>query len=595
MIRSHILVCGGTGCTSNKSHDIIDALNSELRAQGLENEVKVVMTGCFGLCANGPIMVVYPEGACYNHVTVDDVKEIISEHIIKGRIVTRLLHVEGDTHERVMSLSQTEFMQKQVRVALRNCGVIDPENIDEYIGHDGYQALAKVLTTMTPDDVIKVISDSGLRGRGGAGFPTGTKWKFAKASKNDVKYVCCNADEGDPGAFMDRSVLEGDPHVVIEAMAIAAYAIGSNQGYVYIRAEYPIAVQRLRKAIEQARAYGLLGKNIFGTDFSFDLDIRLGAGAFVCGEETALMTSIEGKRGEPRPRPPFPAVKGLFAKPTILNNVETYANVPRIILNGADWFASMGTEKSKGTKVFAVGGKIINTGRVEVPMGTTLREVVYDIGGGIPNGKKFKAAQTGGPSGGCIPAEHLDVPIDYDNLIAIGSMMGSGGLIVMDEDNCMVDIAKFFLEFTVDESCGKCTPCRVGCKRLLELLTKVTDGTATMDDLDEMEKLCYYIKDNALCGLGQTAPNPVLSTLKYFRHEYEEHILEKKCSAGVCKHLLHFEIDKEKCIGCTLCARNCPVNAISGSVKQPHEIDQTKCIKCGVCMQNCKFKAISKK
>ena len=595
MIRSHILVCGGTGCTSNKSHDIIDALNSELRAQGLENEVKVVMTGCFGLCANGPIMVVYPEGACYNHVTVDDVKEIISEHIIKGRIVTRLLHVEGDTHERVMSLSQTEFMQKQVRVALRNCGVIDPENIDEYIGHDGYQALAKVLTTMTPDDVIKVISDSGLRGRGGAGFPTGTKWKFAKASKNDVKYVCCNAGEGDPGAFMDRSVLEGDPHVVIEAMAIAAYAIGSNQGYVYIRAEYPIAVQRLRKAIEQARAYGLLGKNIFGTDFSFDLDIRLGAGAFVCGEETALMTSIEGKRGEPRPRPPFPAVKGLFAKPTILNNVETYANVPRIILNGADWFASMGTEKSKGTKVFAVGGKIINTGLVEVPMGTTLREVVYDIGGGIPNGKKFKAAQTGGPSGGCIPAEHLDVPIDYDNLIAIGSMMGSGGLIVMDEDNCMVDIAKFFLEFTVDESCGKCTPCRVGCKRLLELLTKVTDGTATMDDLDEMEKLCYYIKDNALCGLGQTAPNPVLSTLKYFRHEYEEHILEKKCSAGVCKHLLHFEIDKEKCIGCTLCARNCPVNAISGSVKQPHEIDQTKCIKCGVCMQNCKFKAISKK
>ena len=421
------------------------------------------------------------------------------------------------------------------------------------------------------------------------------KWAFAKASQGNVKYVCCNADEGDPGAFMDRSVLEGDPHVVIEAMAIAAYAIGSNQGYVYIRAEYPIAVQRLRKAIEQARAYGLLGKNIFGTDFSFDLDIRLGAGAFVCGEETALMTSIEGKRGEPRPRPPFPAVKGLFAKPTILNNVETYANVPRIILNGADWFASMGTEKSKGTKVFAVGGKIINTGLVEVPMGTTLREVVYDIGGGIPNGKKFKAAQTGGPSGGCIPAEHLDVPIDYDNLIAIGSMMGSGGLIVMDEDNCMVDIAKFFLEFTVDESCGKCTPCRVGCKRLLELLTKVTDGTATMDDLDEMEKLCYYIKDNALCGLGQTAPNPVLSTLKYFRHEYEEHILEKKCSAGVCKHLLHFEIDKEKCIGCTLCARNCPVNAISGSVKQPHEIDQTKCIKCGVCMQNCKFKAISKK
>ena len=524
MIRSHILVCGGTGCTSNKSHDIIDALNAELKAQGLENEVKVVMTGCFGLCANGPIMVVYPEGACYNHVTVDDVKEIISEHIIKGRIVTRLLHVEGDTHERVMSLSQTEFMQKQVRVALRNCGVIDPENIDEYIGNDGYQALAKVLTTMTPDDVIKVISDSGLRGRGGAGFPTGTKWKFAKASKSDVKYVCCNADEGDPGAFMDRSVLEGDPHVVIEAMAIAAYAIGSNQGYVYIRAEYPIAVQRLRKAIEQARAYGLLGKNIFGTDFSFDLDIRLGAGAFVCGEETALMTSIEGKRGEPRPRPPFPAVKGLFAKPTILNNVETYANVPRIILNGADWFASMGTEKSKGTKVFAVGGKIINTGLVEVPMGTTLREVVYDIGGGIPNGKKFKAAQTGGPSGGCIPAEHLDIPIDYDNLISIGSMMGSGGLIVMDEDNCMVDIAKFFLEFTVDESCGKCTPCRVGCKRLLELLTKVTDGTATMDDLDEMEKLCYYIFPSRVRGAhtGEEVQRRRVQTSASFRNRQGE-------------------------------------------------------------------------
>ena len=602
MIRSHILVCGGTGCTSNKSHDIIDALNSELRAQGLENEVKVVMTGCFGLCANGPIMVVYPEGACYNHVTVDDVKEIISEHIIKGRIVTRLLHVEGDTHERVMSLSQTEFMQKQVRVALRNCGVIDPENIDEYIGHDGYQALAKVLTTMTPDDVIKVISDSGLRGRGGAGFPTGTKWKFAKASKNDVKYVCCNADEGDPGAFMDRSVLEGDPHVVIEAMAIAAYAIGSNQGYVYIRAEYPIAVQRLRKAIEQARAYGLLGKNIFGTDFSFDLDIRLGAGAFVCGEETALMTSIEGKRGEPRPRPPFPAVKGLFAKPTILNNVETYANVPRIILNGADWFASMGTEKSKGTKVFAVGGKIINTGLVEVPMGTTLREVVYDIGGGIPNGKKFKAAQTGGPSGGCIPAEHLDVPIDYDNLIAIGSMMGSGGLIVMDEDNCMVDIAKFFLEFTVDESCGKCTPCRIGNKRLYEMLDRITMGKGKLEDLDEMEALCKYIQSNSLCGLGQTAPNPVLSTLKYFRDEYIAHVVDKKCPAGVCKALLNFNIDADKCIGCGLCAKNCPANAITrtdyvapGHKLASMKIDTDKCIKCGACMASCKFKAISKK
>jgi len=595
MIRSHILVCGGTGCTSNKSHDIIDALNSELRAQGLENEVKVVMTGCFGLCANGPIMVVYPEGACYNHVTVDDVKEIISEHIIKGRIVTRLLHVEGDTHERVMSLSQTEFMQKQVRVALRNCGVIDPENIDEYIGHDGYQALAKVLTTMTPDDVIKVISDSGLRGRGGAGFPTGTKWKFAKASKNDVKYVCCNADEGDPGAFMDRSVLEGDPHVVIEAMAIAAYAIGSNQGYVYIRAEYPIAVQRLRKAIEQARAYGLLGKNIFGTDFSFDLDIRLGAGAFVCGEETALMTSIEGKRGEPRPRPPFPAVKGLFAKPTILNNVETYANVPRIILNGADWFASMGTEKSKGTKVFAVGGKIINTGLVEVPMGTTLREVVYDIGGGIPNGKKFKAAQTGGPSGGCIPAEHLDIPIDYDNLIAIGSMMGSGGMIVMDEDNCMVNIAKFFLEFTVDESCGKCPPCRIGTRRMLEMLTRITEGKGEPGDIEKLETLAKNIKASALCGLGQTAPNPVLSTIRYFRDEYEAHINEKRCPAGVCKALLNYTIDPEKCKGCTMCARQCPAGAISGKVREAHTIDNSKCVKCGACMEACKFGAISRK
>ena len=594
MYRSHVLVCGGTGCTSSNSAAIIEALESEIKKHGLENEVKVVRTGCFGLCARGPIMVVYPEGSYYSLVKPEDVPEIVEEHLLKGRIVKRLLFEEF-TMDDIKSLKETDFYKKQHRVALRNCGVIDPENINEYIAYDGYAALAKCLSEYTPAQVIDIISESGLRGRGGGGFPTGKKWSFTAAQKSEQKYVVCNADEGDPGAFMDRSVLEGDPHVVIEAMAIAAYAIGSNQGYVYIRAEYPIAVQRLRKAIEQARAYGLLGKNIFGTDFSFDLDIRLGAGAFVCGEETALMTSIEGKRGEPRPRPPFPAVKGLFAKPTILNNVETYANVPRIILNGADWFASMGTEKSKGTKVFAVGGKIINTGLVEVPMGTTLREVVYDIGGGIPNGKKFKAAQTGGPSGGCIPAEHLDVPIDYDNLIAIGSMMGSGGLIVMDEDNCMVDIAKFFLEFTVDESCGKCTPCRVGCKRLLELLTKVTDGTATMDDLDEMEKLCYYIKDNALCGLGQTAPNPVLSTLKYFRHEYEEHILEKKCSAGVCKHLLHFEIDKEKCIGCTLCARNCPVNAISGSVKQPHEIDQTKCIKCGVCMQNCKFKAISKK
>ena len=601
MIRSHILVCGGTGCTSNKSLEIIKALNEELNAKGLAEEVKVVMTGCFGLCAKGPIMIVYPEGAFYSQVKVDDVKEIISEHIEHGRIVKRLLHTEEGQTEPVLSLSDTAFLKKQVRNALRNCGVIDPENIEEYIGRDGYQALAKVLTTMTSQDVIDVITASGLRGRGGAGFPTGIKWKFAKASQGPVKYVCCNADEGDPGAFMDRSVLEGDPHVVIEAMAIAAYAIGSNQGYVYVRAEYPIAVKRLQKAIDQAKEYGLLGKNIFGTGFDFDLEIRLGAGAFVCGEETALMTSIEGKRGEPRPRPPFPAVKGLFGKPTILNNVETYANVPQIILNGADWFASLGTERSKGTKVFALGGKIVNTGLVEVPMGTTLREVVFDIGGGIPHGKKFKAAQTGGPSGGCIPAEHLDVPIDYDNLIAIGSMMGSGGLIVMDEDNCMVDIAKFFLEFTVDESCGKCTPCRIGNKRLLEMLTKVTDGTATLEDLDKMEQLCYYIKANSLCGLGQTAPNPVLSTLRYFKDEYIAHVVDKKCPAGVCKKLLNFNIDKDKCIGCGMCARQCPAGAITrttyiapGHKLASMEIDTQKCVKCGACVSTCKFGAIKK-
>ena len=595
MIRSYILVCGGTGCTSNHSVDIIEALENELKLQKLDNEVKVIMTGCFGLCAQGPIMVVYPEGAFYHSVKVEDVKEIVGEHILKGRIVKRLLHKEEGDAEPVLSLNDTEFMKRQTRIALKNCGVIDPENIEEYIGQDGYQALAKVLTQMTPEEVIDVISKSGLRGRGGAGFPTGTKWKFARASKNAVKYVCCNADEGDPGAFMDRSVLEGDPHALIEAMTIAGYAIGSHQGYVYVRAEYPIAVNRLQIAINQAKQYGMLGKNIFDSGFDFNLEIRLGAGAFVCGEETALMTSIEGKRGEPHPRPPFPAVKGLFEKPTILNNVETYANITKIILNGPEWFNQMGTEKSKGTKVFALGGKIQNTGLVEVPMGTTLREVIYDIGGGIPNGKKFKAAQTGGPSGGCIPVEHLDIPIDYDNLIAIGSMMGSGGLIVMDEDNCMVDIAKFFLEFTVDESCGKCTPCRIGNKRLLEYLNKITSGKATMEDLDEMEKLCYYIKDNSLCGLGQTAPNPVLSTLRYFREEYEAHIKEHRCPAGVCKALLHFEIDPVKCKGCTLCKRNCPVNAISGEVKVAHTIDTTKCIKCGVCMDNCKFGAISKK
>ena len=597
MYRSHILVCGGTGCTSSGSEEIIQALQTEIDKNGLTSEVSVVKTGCHGLCALGPIMIVYPEASFYSMVKVEDIPEIVSEHLLKGRVVTRLLYNETVTEDGMKSLSDTAFYKKQHRIALRNCGVINPENIDEYIGTDGYQALGKVLTEMTPDEVIQVVLDSGLRGRGGAGFPTGRKWQMARNFVQDggQKYVCCNADEGDPGAVMDRSVLEGDPHVVLEAMTIAGYAIGASQGYIYVRAEYPIAVERLRIAIGQAREYGLLGNNIFGTDFSFDIDLRLGAGAFVCGEETALMTSIEGNRGEPRPRPPFPAVKGLFARPTILNNVETYANIPQIILHGADWFASMGTEKSKGTKVFALGGKINNTGLVEIPMGTTLREVIEEIGGGIPDGKKFKAAQTGGPSGGCIPAEHYDVPIDYDNLLAIGSMMGSGGLIVMDEDNCMVDIAKFFLEFTVDESCGKCTPCRVGTKRMYEMLDKITKGQATLEDLDKLEELCYYIKENALCGLGQTAPNPVLSTLRYFRDEYVAHVVEKRCPAGVCKALLSYTIDADKCKGCTLCARNCPANAITGAVKEPHVIDQSKCIKCGACMEKCRFSAISKK
>lgn len=595
MYRSQVLICGGTGCTSSGSVKIAKRLQEEIDKNGLTDEVMVVRTGCF-LCALGPIMIVYPEGTFYSMVKEEDIAEIVSEHLLKGRIVTRLVYDETVAENEIKSLKETDFYKKQHRIALRNCGVINPECIDEYIGRNGYEALGKVLKTMTPDDVIQVILDSGLRGRGGGGFPTGKKWQLARnlVKDADQKYVCCNADEGDPGAFMDRSVLEGDPHVVIEAMAIAGYAIGATQGYIYIRAEYPIAVQRLQIAIDQAREYGLLGKNIFDSGFDFDLDIRLGAGAFVCGEETALMTSIEGNRGEPRPRPPFPAESGLFKKPTVLNNVETYANIPQIILNGADWFASMGTEKSKGTKVFALGGKIHNTGLVEVPMGTTLREVIYEIGGGIPNGKAFKAAQTGGPSGGCIPAEHLDIPIDYDNLIAIGSMMGSGGLIVMDEDNCMVDIAKFFLQFTVDESCGKCTPCRIGTKRLYEMLEKITSGNATMEDLDKMEKLCYYIKNNSLCGLGQTAPNPVLSTLRYFKNEYIAHVQDKKCPAGVCQDLLTYKIIDLRCKGCTACARGCPVGAISGTVKQPHTIDTAKCIKCGACMAKCKFGAIIK-
>ena len=600
MIRSHVLICGGTGCTSSGSAGIRERLETELKAKGLEDEIKIVHTGCFGLCAHGPVMIVYPEGTFYSRVKAEDVPEIVEEHLLKGRVVTRLVYDETDGKEpegKETPLAETRFFKKQHRVALRNCGVIDPENIDEYIGTGGYQALGKVLTEMTPDEVIQCVLDSGLRGRGGAGFPTGKKWQLARNLVQDggKKYVCCNADEGDPGAFMDRSVLEGDPHAVLEAMAIAGYAIGSDQGYIYVRAEYPIAVERLEIAIRQAREYNLLGKDIFGTGFNFDIELRLGAGAFVCGEETALMTSIEGKRGEPRPRPPFPAVKGLFDRPTILNNVETYANITQIILNGPEWFASMGTEKSKGTKVFALGGKIHNTGLVEIPMGTTLREIIEEIGGGIPNGKKFKAAQTGGPSGGCIPAQHIDTPIDYDNLLAIGSMMGSGGLIVMDEDNCMVDIAKFFLQFTVDESCGKCTPCRVGTKRLYEILDKITKGRGELEDLDRLEELCNYIKSSALCGLGQTAPNPVLSTLRYFKDEYIAHIVDKKCPAGVCKSLLSFSIDPEKCKGCTKCARNCPAGAITGAVKVAHVIDQSKCIKCGACMDNCKFGAIEKK
>ncbi len=594
--RAHVLCCGGTGCTSSGSAQIIARFEEKIREAGLDKEVKVIRTGCFGLCEAGPVVIIYPEGTFYSRVKVDDVDEIVSEHLLKGRPVQHLVYKDHATQEQdaSKSLDQIEFYKHQKRIALRNCGVIDPENIDEYLAFDGYKALEKALTKMSREEVIEEILKSGLRGRGGGGFPTGLKWKFTYNSPGPVKYVACNADEGDPGAFMDRSVLEGDPHSILEAMAIAGYAIGASEGYIYVRAEYPIAVKRLEVAIKQAHEYGLLGENIFETGFNFDIKIRLGAGAFVCGEETALMRSIEGKRGEPIPRPPFPAVKGLFDKPTMLNNVETYANVPQIILKGADWFSAMGTEKSKGTKVFALGGKINNTGLVEVPMGTPLRTIIYDIGGGIPGGKKFKAVQTGGPSGGCLPAELLDTPVDYDNLIAAGSMMGSGGMIVMDEDNCMVDIARFFLEFTVDESCGKCTPCRVGTRRMLEILNRIVEGKGEMEDLDKLEELDRNIKATALCGLGQTAPNPVLSTLKFFRNEYEAHIRDHKCPAHHCRALLQYVIDPEKCRGCTACARVCPGNAIEGKVKEAHRIDPAKCLKCGQCMEKCRFGAISR-
>ncbi|MGE5494335.1 MAG: NADH-quinone oxidoreductase subunit NuoF [Burkholderiales bacterium] len=594
MYRSHVLICGGTGCTSSNSPKIMDKFNEEIAKQGLDKEVKVVRTGCFGLCEAGPVVIVYPEGSFYSRVKVEDVPEIVSEHLLKGRIVQRLLYKEGSEGVET-SLNNIEFYKKQTRIALKNCGVIDPEKIEEYIAFDGYKALGKCLTEYEPQQVIDIIKDSGLRGRGGGGFPTGMKWQFCRNAAGAQKYVICNADEGDPGAFMDRSVLEGDPHSVLEAMAIAGYAIGANMGYIYVRAEYPIAVKRLEIAIKQAREYGLLGKDIFGTGFDFDIEIRLGAGAFVCGEEMALIHSIEGNRGEPTPKPPFPANQGLFGKPTIINNVETFANIAQIILKGPEWFKSIGTEKSKGTKVFALGGKINNTGLVEVPMGTTLREIIYDIGGGIPGGKAFKAAQTGGPSGGCIPFTHLDTPIDYDSLTAIGSMMGSGGLIVMDEDNCMVDVARFFLDFTVDESCGKCPPCRIGTKRMLEILERIVSGNGQEGDIEKLESLGRNITNAALCGLGKTAPNPVLSTIRYFRDEYEAHIKEKRCPAGHCKALLNYIIDKSKCIGCTACAKVCPVGAISGKVKEPHEIDKSKCIKCGACMGKCRFGAISKK
>jgi len=592
--KAHILICGGRDCTGGGSEGVIEAFRSELAARHLDKEVKLITTGCFGLCAKGPIVAVYPDGAFYQRVKAADVVEIVAEHIASGRIVERLLISDADGGELNRSIDETPFYKKQRRIVLSNCGAIDPENIDEYLASGGYLAYEKAAKTMTRQEVIDCVKKSGLRGRGGGGFPTGLKWQFTSDAKDDVKYVICNADEGDPGAFMDRAILEGDPHSVIEALMIAGYAVGASRGYIYIRAEYPVAVERLNIAIRQAREYGILGKNAMGLGCAFDLELRLGAGAFVCGEETALLRSIEGKRGEPRQRPPFPAAKGLFDKPTLINNVETFANIPRIILNGPEWFSSFGTEKSKGTKVFALGGKIKNTGLVEIPMGTTLRTVIEEIGGGIPNGKKFKAAQTGGPSGGCIPAPYIDAQIDYDNLIAMGSMMGSGGLIVMDEDNCMVDIAKFYLEFIVDESCGKCTPCRIGNKRLFELLEKITDGRGEPEDLEKIEKLSTYIRENSLCGLGQTAPNPVLSTLKHFRGEYEAHVYGKQCPAGVCKALFSYRILADKCVGCTLCKRACPIGAIGGTVKEPHTINPAKCIKCHACVDACKLRAIVK-
>lgn len=594
--RKQVLVCGGTGCTSSQSLKVIEQLEQSLQELEIE-DVLIVKTGCFGLCALGPIMIVYPEGVFYSQITPEHVREIAQRHLKNGGKVVKEYLYQGTIAKdgSIIPFAETNFYKKQLRIALRNCGVINAESIEEAIGAGDYLALDKVLNEMTPDDVINEITASGLRGRGGAGFPTGRKWSFAKASNSREKYVCCNADEGDPGAFMDRSVLEGDPHCVLEAMTIAGYAIGAKQGYIYVRAEYPVAVERLKIAIRQARAYGLLGRNILDSGFNFDIDIRLGAGAFVCGEETALIRSIEGHRGEPRPRPPFPAVSGLFGKPTIINNVETWANINPIILNGAGWFSCIGTHTSKGTKVFALGGNITNVGLVEVPMGTTLREIVEEIGGGIPNGKKFKAAQTGGPSGGCIPEQYIDVPIDYDSLLEIGSMMGSGGMIIMDEDTCMVDLAKFYLEFTADESCGKCTPCRIGTKRLLQLLTKITEGKGEEGDIEKIEELAYHMQQSSLCALGQSAPNPCLSTLKYFRKEYEEHITDKVCRTGTCKALATYHIIAEKCKGCTLCARQCPVKAISGSIKQPHVIDNSKCVKCGLCMENCKFGAIYRK